>query len=648
MEEEEVEDEDDNRASNQRLQIERLQKTYFPVLAVVIAGILTYPLITEIISTLLEETALGVIRGDASQFMQNFFNYNGLLFSFFSSTTYACLYSQQESIYFAIYAEIAEVRSLMEQLTLISQGRPNYRSVMRSLNQYVEELSLGVRMGCPPAVLLSAKPERDPLERILYLTSVGLPSPVYETVRSLRQARGTRLGATQLKLPYEHFVLLSALAFLELLAFPLLGAGIAGYEEAGQAMLPGHILSLQSVVFSCLLGAVFLTLRIIEDLRHPTQGFYSLNQTLEDVVLSLQTEVRRRMENPDAPDEEAAKAARWYEETSPLPVIGQYATRDVFSLQGEAWSSLVPQPEAAAPFKKLQFSSQIGIVAALCFPFIVLLLQGGLSDAALQAIREDNNAQWLQNFFTGVGFVFSLFVAQTFAFLYSQQEQIFLAIYTEVSEAKALLEQLSLVCRSRASFVDMLQCMRDYIRNDLRRLDASPADLLAKSSDDPLENILYLTSVGTPSNLYDTVRELRQARGQRLGATQRKLPPAHFALLAVLGVLELSVFPVLAAGCAELDKAAMMPGHILFFHAVLFGLMSSAVALTIQVLLDLWGRPTEGTYNVRGVLLEMVSGLEEELDVRLADAGGDPRHSEKASSQVAEEMAAPVLSPAAP
>ena len=42
----------------------------------------------------------------------------------------------------------------------------------------------------PQAQLLSSKPMDDPLESIMYITSVGVPSVVYETVKNLRQARG--------------------------------------------------------------------------------------------------------------------------------------------------------------------------------------------------------------------------------------------------------------------------------------------------------------------------------------------------------------------------------------------------------------------------------------------------------------------------
>ena len=42
---------------------------------------------------------------------------------------------------------------------------------------------------------------------------------------------------------------------------------------------------------------------------------------------------------------------------------------------------------------------------------------------------------------------------------------------------------------------------------------------------------MLLTSVGVPSALYATVRDLRRARGARLGALQRKFPALGIILL---------------------------------------------------------------------------------------------------------------------
>ena len=42
---------------------------------------------------------------------------------------------------------------------------------------------------------------------------------------------------------------------------------------------------------------------------------------------------------------------------------------------------------------------------------------------------------------------------------------------------------------------------------------------------------MYMTSVGVPSVVYETVKDLRQARGARLGAFQRKFPSLGIVLL---------------------------------------------------------------------------------------------------------------------
>ena len=133
--------------------------------------------------------------------------------------------------------------------------------------------------------------------------------------------------------------------------------------------------------------------------------------------------------------------------------------------------------------------------------------------------------------------------------------------------------------------------MRRYVDDDLTRLSAEPVTALLGGSStnyaDPLEQVMWLTSVGSPGDVYETVRSLREARGQRLGALQRKLPAAHFGLLAVLGVLVLAIFPLLAAATG----AAVAPEDgLLRVQAVLFGLMTFAIAVTLAVLYGTtWG-----------------------------------------------------------
>lgn len=619
-----------------------LTRLFRPVVLTFLASLLLYPLLAQTGAALLDGVAQGVVKGDVSQFMQNFFNCCSLLFSFFISQTYTFLYQQQESIYFALFSEISEARSLLEQLTLIASGRSNYKAMLMSMKSYSEELVQGLRTGCPPAALVAAKPICDPLENILYLTSVGMPSVVYDTVRSLRQARGARLGATQRKLPKEHFLLLDVLGALVLVAFPLLGAGLVGYEAPSQGIEPGHLLWLQSIIFAVLASGVVLALQVIQDLRYPTSGIYSVDEALEELVGGLQREVDLRM-NSRPPDDPLAVIAGApsgvLEEEEAAGLRSAALSSSEVAEDMAAWQrseSFQPQREGPGLEQRLGICAAFGVAAAILFILTVELLRFVLSKEALQAIREDNNAQWLQNFFTGIGLVFSLFAAQTFGFLYTQQEAIYLALYSEVSEAKALLEQLSLVCRGRSSYAEMLRGLQRYVAEDLQRFDCPPSRLLVSgwngTEGDPLEAVLYGTSVGEPSAVYDTVRSLRQARAERLGAAQRKLPDLHFMLLVALAALELTVFPVLAAGCSALDTAggSIMPGHITFFQACLFGLLSGAIALTVLVLWDLWS-PLGDTYSIKTILAEMVKGLEEELAIRLAAAESSEKSSTSSS-----------------
>lgn len=186
------------------------------------------------------------------------------------------MYQQQEMVYYALFNEVTEAKSLLEQVALVCQGRSMYRKVLEAISQYVRyDLKA---LTSDPAVLLSSRPVDDPLESIMYLTSVGVPSNVYETVRSLRQARGecleteleycfassfaedcfspaSRLGALQRKLPSAHMVLLWILAAIELVSFPLLGAGtqtIGGYK----------ILTVEGCLFGTMTAGIILTLKV--------------------------------------------------------------------------------------------------------------------------------------------------------------------------------------------------------------------------------------------------------------------------------------------------------------------------------------------------------------------------------------------------
>ncbi len=194
-----------------------------------------------------------------------------------------------------------------------------------------------------------------------------------------------------------------------------------------------------------------------------------------------------------------------------------------------------------------------GITAFFVFPFLALFLASLVNDAGVFAVLSQDSSQFVQNFLTVSGLLFSILIGQTYAFLYQQQEAIFYALFNEVTEAKSLLEQVALVCQGRTMYAKVLESISKYVSNDLKQLQADPAVLIsARPVDDPLESIMYMTSVGVPSSVYETVRSLRQARASRLGALQRKLPRVHMLLLWLLAGIELISFPLLGAGTQTL------------------------------------------------------------------------------------------------
>jgi Protein of unknown function (DUF4239) len=157
-----------------------------------------------------------------------------------------------------------------------------------------------------------------------------------------------------------------------------------------------------------------------------------------------------------------------------------------------------------------------------------------------------------------------------------------------------------------------LDAIQSYVNNDLKQIQMDPAILLsARPMDDPLESIMYMTSVGVPSTVYMTVKSLRETRSRRLGALQRKLPRIHILLLWILAGIELVSFPLLGAGTQYIGGY-----KLLTIEGVLFGIITFGIVLTLRVVGELW-RPAGGSYNVDAVLSVMISGLEEELKARM-------------------------------
>lgn len=220
-----------------------------------------------------------------------------------------------------------------------------------------------------------------------------------------------------------------------------------------------------------------------------------------------------------------------------------------------------------------------GVVSTLAFPGLAMFLATIMNDAGVFAVLSQDSSQFVQNFLTVAGLLFSILVGQTYYFMYQQQEAVYYALFNEVTEAKSLVEQVALVCQGRAMYPKVLESISQYVSTDLKQLQADPAVLLsARPIDDPLESVMYMTSVGVPSSVYETVRSLRQARAGRLGALQRKLPQVHMVLLWMLGLIELMSFPLLGAGTQTIGGY-----KILTIEGILFGVMTFGIVMTLRV-----------------------------------------------------------------
>ena len=117
-----------------------------------------------------ESGVFTVLSQDSSQFVQNFLSVSSLLFSILVGQTYYFMYQQQEMIYYALFDEVTEAKSLLEQVALVCQGRSMYKKILKCINDYVQtDLKA---LDKDPAILLSSKPMDDPLETIMYLVSI--------------------------------------------------------------------------------------------------------------------------------------------------------------------------------------------------------------------------------------------------------------------------------------------------------------------------------------------------------------------------------------------------------------------------------------------------------------------------------------------
>jgi hypothetical protein len=252
------------------------------------------------------ETLNLILTDNSNQFIQNAHNLLALIFTFLTGNTLFFMYRQQETLYNALFEEISALMSLLEQSALLSEGRGVYKTLLDSISKYIEDdLKLVTdyksiqgqdktsifsylleEMDLPredlPALLISRRPQDDPLEVMLYTTSVGEPSPIYGTVKELRQARAKRLGALQRKMPEVNMYLLYILGFFVWISFPIVATG--AQTVGGEALLDVFRTELSFGIFAmcCLLG-------IINELKRPEIASaynvdYSLLWTLVDGI----------------------------------------------------------------------------------------------------------------------------------------------------------------------------------------------------------------------------------------------------------------------------------------------------------------------------------------------------------------------------
>ncbi|KAL3779503.1 hypothetical protein ACHAW5_010632 [Stephanodiscus triporus] len=256
-------------------------------------------------------------------------------------------------------------------------------------------------------------------------------------------------------------------------------------------------------------------------------------------------------------------------------------------------------------------------------------LPGPLYTDDVLTVLSNDLSQYVQNVLTTCALLFGMLVGQAYYFTYKEQERVYYALFAEVTEARSLLEQISLLSYGRVGsmYPVLLSRMDEYVRRDLGELSVrDPIDVVAyagrsgtsssstsTSNDDPLESMMYATSVGVPGPMYDTVLSLRRARSERCGALQSKLPDVHVHVLRLLGVIVLTTFPVCGSG-----SSAIAP-NVLVLQSYMFGILAFGLTVVLGVVEELRDstRRSGGAYGVDGALGVMVSGLVEELDERM-------------------------------
>lgn len=270
-------------------------------------------------------------------------------------------------------------------------------------------------------------------------------------------------------------------------------------------------------------------------------------------------------------------------------------------------------PLSQATLQRIALPSVIAAVAGFfVFDDLSLFIRSFLSTQAVQILNEDA-ANQIEDFCKVTQILFAVLAGSVASSLYAQQVAIHLAFFKEVSVARSLLEQTSFLCWGRPWYQSAIACIRDYVETDLCCFSKPPAHMVAlKPKVDPLECIMYMTSVGVPSVVCDSIKSLRSARGDRLGALQRKCPVITIVLLYVLAILDLEPFIMLGAGATD------SPG-VLNVESWMFGFLTGMHMLLLRTIDELW-QNSGGLFNVDTALEQMIAGLREELEFRAKEA----------------------------
>ena len=158
---------------------------------------------------------------------------------------------------------------------------------------------------------------------------------------------------------------------------------------------------------------------------------------------------------------------------------------------------------AATGAKALAPSIGLAILGTVAFGPLAVWLRTFINGEGLAVLANDEG-QYFQNYVNAIDVMFSLLLVNTFAWLYNQQEQLYVSLFAEVSVAKALLEQIAYVSRGRPEYAaQLLENVRRYVDDDLTKLSAEPVTALLGGSPsnyaDPLEQVLARRGYLKPS-----------------------------------------------------------------------------------------------------------------------------------------------------